>query len=60
MFADGIGPGGLDSRWGRRGLRYEKILNFKPRLTEIEDIFKAQRKTKMTHVALDAVSAEAD
>jgi hypothetical protein len=38
-----------------RGLRYQKILNPKPRLTGIEDIFEAKRKVKTTHVALDAV-----
>jgi hypothetical protein len=39
----------------RRGLKYSKILNFKPRLPEIEDISEAKRKMKMSHVALDAV-----
>jgi hypothetical protein len=28
-------------------------MNFKPRLTGIEDISEAKRKVKMTHVALD-------
>ena len=31
------------------------ILNFRPRLTEVEDISKAKRNMKMTHVALDVV-----
>jgi hypothetical protein len=32
-----------------------KKLNFKPRLAEIEDISKAKRNVKTTHIALDAV-----
>jgi hypothetical protein len=32
-----------------------KKLNFRPRLAKIEDIAKAKRKIKITHVAVDAV-----
>jgi hypothetical protein len=38
-----------------RGLKYWKKLNFKPRLTEVEDNTTAKRNMKMPHVALGAV-----
>jgi hypothetical protein len=52
---DWLGRAGSENCRSRRGLRYQKILNFKPRLTEIEDISEAKRKIEMTHAALDAV-----
>jgi hypothetical protein len=40
---------------GAARFKVSEKINFKPRLTEIEDISKAKRKMKMTHFALDAV-----
>lgn len=51
----GMGKARCELNRARRGLKYSKILNFKPRLPEIEDISEAKRKMKMSHVALDAV-----
>ncbi|RKT44855.1 hypothetical protein BDD21_2259 [Thiocapsa rosea] len=54
MFLDGIGPGRRDDRWSRRGLKY-KNFTLKPRLAKIKEVSDAEHKTRMTHVALDAV-----
>ena len=53
-----IGRAGSDDCRSRRALKSQKGLNFKPRLTEIEDISKAKRKMKMKHVAPDAVCVD--
>jgi hypothetical protein len=54
LFLDGIGPGRLYDRWRRRGLKYKK-LNFKPRLAKFKQASDVEHKTKITHLALDAV-----
>jgi hypothetical protein len=53
-----LGRAGSDDCRSRRALKSQKGLNFKPRLTEIEDISKAKRTMTMTHVAPDAVCVD--